>query len=145
MTSSIGLAQGVRWLEWSVDGEKWRPLIWGDSDSPIRRHLERLNRKDLSPSHLLGFEVKSTRPQVLFRALGGEVFLDSETLNLSDDQVLRVFADDLPAGVSRLRVRIKDGETERPVLTVEAIDFFGHKQTVVWNLVPQNRSNRKSS
>ena len=138
------IAQGVKWLEWSVDGEKWKPMVWGDPDSPIRRYISRLDRKDLRPSQLVGFEVKSSRPQILFRAPGGEVFSDAEALSLRDDQVLRIFADDLPAGVSRLRVRIEDGESEKPVLVVEAIDFFGHKERVAWNLVSQNRKARDS-
>lgn len=139
------ITQGIRWLEWSVDGEKWRPLVWGDQDSSLRRYLKGLKRRDLRPGALVGFEVKSTRPQVMFRAPGGEVFLESESLKLDSRQVLRVFADDLPAGVSRMRVRVKDAASEQPALVVEAIDFFGHKESVTWNLVPQNRGARASS
>jgi hypothetical protein len=132
------VAQGVKWLEWSVDGEKWRPLVWGDSDSPIRRYIEGLHRKDLRPSDLERFEVRSSRPQVLFRAPSDEIFSNSEAFTLREDQILKVFADDLPAGVSRLNVRVKGARSEEPTLIIEATDYFGHSTSVAWSLVASN-------
>jgi hypothetical protein len=118
---------GVRWLEWSVDGDRWLPWFWdlpASLGESTQRRLQALSRRPV---------VESDHPQILLRAPAGSPLAEPSAEALEGGGALRVRAEDRPAGVERLEMRAVP-EGEPMALEIVAVDLLGHSTAVEWTL-----------
>ena len=120
------LRQGWNWLEVSVDGSLWNPLIAVGS-APAREVARARYRLPAAPATIT---VGADHSQLLVRAADGSPLL---LPGLSTGApLLRLGVADAGAGVERMRLRVDETESGVLTLSAEATDARGHRHEMGW-------------
>ena len=120
------LRQGWNWLEVSVDGERWNPLIAADSE-PAREVAEAAYDLPAAPAAM---SVGADLAQLLVRSADGAPLLLPGGVVPAPG--LRIQARDAGSGVERLELRMEQLESGALSITVEATDALGHAHSLDW-------------
>jgi hypothetical protein len=120
------LRQGWNWLEVSVDGGLWTPLIVEGSE-PAEAVLGGGYRLPPAPATMT---VGGAEPQLLVRSADGTALLAPGQSTGAGG--LRIGVRDAGAGVERLELRVDEAEAGGLTLSVESTDALGHRQTLSW-------------
>jgi hypothetical protein len=122
------LRQGWNWLEVSVDGRRWNPLIAEGSEAA--REVARASYR--LPAAPATTTVVGADSQILVRSGDG-----SPLRTPGEDATaagLRVRAGDAGAGVERMELRVEEAESGVLFLAVEATDALGHSRWLRWRV-----------
>ncbi len=125
------LRRGPAWLEVSVDGGRWLPLV--ETGSRLARALERRRVPWLDRRQPL--VVRGDAPQLLVRSA------DAAPLALplpgaAPVSVVRVWAVDVGVGVAQLELALEFDEQGGVAATASAVDDLGHRRVLGWRLRP---------
>ena len=120
------LEQGWNWLEVSVDGRRWNPLIAAGSE-PAREVAEAAYELPAAPASMT---VGGDNSQLLVRSADGAPLLIPGGVVSAPG--LRIRARDVGAGVERLELAVTAGEDGVLSISVEAFDALDHAHVLDW-------------
>ena len=120
------LRKGWNWIEVSVDGRLWNPLIAAGSEAA--REVSRARYR--LPSAPSTMAVNGADSQLLVRSADGSVLaLPGHAATAAG---LRLQVRDAGAGVERLELRVDEAEPGVLTLSVVAADALGHERELSW-------------
>jgi hypothetical protein len=120
------LKRGWNWLEVSVDGQQWNPLLAAGSE-PAQEVAGAGYQLPPAPTSVV---VEGDDAQLLVRAADGSTLLPQEGATAAAG--LRIRAQDAGCGVDRMELRVDEPEPGVLTLRVQASDAFGHRRELVW-------------
>ena len=124
------LRRGWNWLEVSVEGRRWNPLIAAGSE-PAREVARARYRL---PAPLPTMTIGGADSQLLVRSADGSSLLPPG--GSAAARGLRIRVQDAGAGVEWMELRAEEAEPGVLSLSVEAIDALGHAQKLRWRATP---------
>ncbi len=124
------LARGWSWVEASVDGVFWRPVV--EQHAPLVAEIRRAGL-DL-PVPTAAVTVHGDDPQLLLRSAAGAGLRLPEGGGAAP--LLRVRAIDGGGGVARLKLRLRSAESGATEVVAVATDAFGHRRELAWSAQP---------
>ena len=120
------LRRGLNWLEVSVDGRLWNPLIAAGSE-PAREVARASYRLPAAPTTMI---VGADHPQLLVRSADGSpLLLPGLATGVAG---LRIGVFDAGAGVEQMRLRVEEAGAGSIILSAEATDALGHRHEMSW-------------
>ncbi len=120
------LRRGWNWLEVSVDGQQWSPLVARGSE-PAQEVARAGYRLPPAPATM---RVGGADAQLLVRSADAAALLPAAEGNAAGG--LRIRVSDAGVGVERVELRVDETEPGVLSLSAEAFDAMGHRQELTW-------------